>query len=199
MPPKKKAAGGGDAAKGEKVFKNLCSACHSLSVRLSYIQYSLNIIQLWSNSYDRRTQLDLPSEVSVVQTSHQEKVSTTHLLLPPRLHWSGLTVTSTSGSSHQLVSHLVMPWHSLVLAVPRIVLIWLLTLRVVERARFYHCCLDSAARIYLQPYICCPNTYFETCACPAGQVVSYLTTGHDIAWTYKLNSFAICIHYIPKS
>ena len=33
MPPKKKAAGGGDAAKGEKVFKNLCSACHSLSVR----------------------------------------------------------------------------------------------------------------------------------------------------------------------
>jgi cytochrome c2 len=35
MPPKKKAAaGGGDAAKGEKVFKNLCSACHSLSVSL---------------------------------------------------------------------------------------------------------------------------------------------------------------------
>ena len=33
MPPKKKKAGGGDAAKGEKVFKNLCSACHSLSVR----------------------------------------------------------------------------------------------------------------------------------------------------------------------
>ena len=31
MPPKKKKAGG-DAAKGEKVFKNLCSACHSLSV-----------------------------------------------------------------------------------------------------------------------------------------------------------------------
>ena len=32
MPPKKK-AGGGDPAKGEKIFKNLCSACHSLSVR----------------------------------------------------------------------------------------------------------------------------------------------------------------------
>lgn len=29
MPPKKKAAG--DPAKGEKIFKNLCSACHSLS------------------------------------------------------------------------------------------------------------------------------------------------------------------------
>ena len=28
---KKKAAG--DAAKGEKVFKNLCAVCHSLSVR----------------------------------------------------------------------------------------------------------------------------------------------------------------------
>ena len=31
MPPKKKAAGGGDPSKGEKIFKNLCSACHSLS------------------------------------------------------------------------------------------------------------------------------------------------------------------------
>jgi len=40
MPPKKKAAGGGDAAKGEKVFKNLCSACHSLSVRLIAIHDS---------------------------------------------------------------------------------------------------------------------------------------------------------------
>ena len=31
MPPKKKKSGG-DAAKGERIFKNLCSACHSLSV-----------------------------------------------------------------------------------------------------------------------------------------------------------------------
>ena len=31
MPPKKKKAGG-DAGKGEKVFKNLCAVCHSLSV-----------------------------------------------------------------------------------------------------------------------------------------------------------------------
>ena len=29
MPPKKKA--GGDATKGEKIFKNLCAVCHSLS------------------------------------------------------------------------------------------------------------------------------------------------------------------------
>ena len=32
MGPKKKASG--DANKGEKVFKNLCAACHSLSVSL---------------------------------------------------------------------------------------------------------------------------------------------------------------------
>ena len=32
MAPKKKKASG-DAAKGEKVFKNLCGVCHSLSVR----------------------------------------------------------------------------------------------------------------------------------------------------------------------
>ena len=31
MPPKKKKAAGGDPAKGERIFKNLCSACHSLS------------------------------------------------------------------------------------------------------------------------------------------------------------------------
>ena len=31
MPAKKKGAQG-DAAKGEKTFKNLCSVCHSLSV-----------------------------------------------------------------------------------------------------------------------------------------------------------------------
>ena len=31
MAPKKKKSAG-DAAKGEKVFKNLCSTCHSLSV-----------------------------------------------------------------------------------------------------------------------------------------------------------------------
>ena len=30
MPPKKKASG--DASKGEKIFKNLCAVCHSLSV-----------------------------------------------------------------------------------------------------------------------------------------------------------------------
>ena len=32
MAPKKKKAEGGDASKGERVFKNLCAVCHSLSV-----------------------------------------------------------------------------------------------------------------------------------------------------------------------
>lgn len=32
MPPKKKKAAGGDPALGERLFKNLCMACHSLSV-----------------------------------------------------------------------------------------------------------------------------------------------------------------------
>lgn len=36
MAPKKKKASG-DPAKGEKVFKNLCGVCHSLSV--SYLAY----------------------------------------------------------------------------------------------------------------------------------------------------------------
>ena len=35
MAPKKKKASG-DAAKGEKVFKNLCGVCHSLSVSTNY-------------------------------------------------------------------------------------------------------------------------------------------------------------------
>ena len=33
MPPKKKKASG-NAAAGEKVFKNLCGVCHALSVSL---------------------------------------------------------------------------------------------------------------------------------------------------------------------
>ena len=36
MAPKKKKAAG-DAAKGEKVFKNLCGVCHSLSVSAQII------------------------------------------------------------------------------------------------------------------------------------------------------------------
>ena len=32
MGPKKKGKAAGDAAKGERVFKNLCGVCHSLSV-----------------------------------------------------------------------------------------------------------------------------------------------------------------------
>ena len=41
MPPKKKKAGGGDAAKGEKIFKNLCGVCHSLSVSTPCDSYHL--------------------------------------------------------------------------------------------------------------------------------------------------------------
>ncbi len=149
MPPKKKAAGGGDAAKGEKVFKNLCSACHSLSVSLMQIHDSLIIPWYLQLTYNSLTQLDPPSEVSVAQTSPQEKVSTTHRPLPPRPPWSGPTVTSTSGSSRQLVSPLVTPWPSPVSVLPRIALIWLLILRVVEqRSSFYQRCLDSVARVY---------------------------------------------------
>ena len=73
MPPKKKKAGGGDPAKGEKVFKNLCSACHSLSVRQSL---KLNIFSL--------TRQAPPLEVSVEQTSPREKALTTHQHWLPR-------------------------------------------------------------------------------------------------------------------
>ena len=39
MPPKRKKSGAsGDAAKGEKIFKNLCSACHALSVIKSILK-----------------------------------------------------------------------------------------------------------------------------------------------------------------
>ena len=64
MPPKKKAAGGGDPSKGEKIFKNLCSACHSLSVRRKRLMI-----------HYRLTQPVPPSVVLVVTTSQQEKVS----------------------------------------------------------------------------------------------------------------------------
>ena len=42
MPPKKKVAG--DPGKGEKVFKNLCAVCHSLSVR--HPIFNTRLIQL---------------------------------------------------------------------------------------------------------------------------------------------------------
>ena len=35
MPPKKKAAG--DASKGEKIFKNVCAVCHSMSVTYNFL------------------------------------------------------------------------------------------------------------------------------------------------------------------
>ena len=78
MPPKKKAggSGGGDATKGEKVFKNLCSACHSLSVIESSIL----------SNYFSLTQLVRLSAVSQVTTSLQEKASATPQPLPQRPH-----------------------------------------------------------------------------------------------------------------
>ena len=42
MAPKKKKASG-DAAKGEKVFKNLCGVCHSLSVSRKAILSQLSM------------------------------------------------------------------------------------------------------------------------------------------------------------
>ena len=43
MAPKKKKSEG-DAAKGERVFKNLCGVCHSLSVSIvpTFWEYKLN-------------------------------------------------------------------------------------------------------------------------------------------------------------
>ena len=38
----KKKAASGDPAKGEKVFKNLCGVCHSLSVSLFYYKSVIN-------------------------------------------------------------------------------------------------------------------------------------------------------------
>ena len=43
MGPKKKASG--DANKGEKVFKNLCAACHSLSVSITMLLAHLMCLQ----------------------------------------------------------------------------------------------------------------------------------------------------------
>ena len=114
MPPKKKKAGGGDAAKGEKIFKNLCSACHSLSV-----SDSSNLDSI------RPTQQAPPSAVSAVKTSLQDKGSTTHrpwLLRPPS---SGLTETWTNGLSLLLTSRLATPWPLQELQVPKTARIWL--------------------------------------------------------------------------
>jgi hypothetical protein len=85
MAPKKKASG--NASNGEKIFKNLCSACHSLSVR---IIRSLFILL-------RQILLDLPSEQLQAQTSLLLKDLTTQVLslLKPLL--SGLTPILTNG------------------------------------------------------------------------------------------------------
>ena len=101
MPPKKKKAGG-EAAKGEKIFKNLCAACHSLSV--------MNLFTLRLSS--RLILLDLHLGVCQDKTLLQERASVIHLHSHQRLLSNGLTVTWTSGSRLQLSSPLVMPWLS---------------------------------------------------------------------------------------
>ena len=64
MPAKKKGAQG-DAAKGEKTFKNLCSVCHSLSVSSPQLNGA------------RLTLLDLLSVELLDPTSLQVQVSPT--------------------------------------------------------------------------------------------------------------------------
>lgn len=131
MPPKKKAAGGGDAAKGEKIFKNLCSACHSMSVSRIHVDIEA-LVTIWLFAYFRLTQLDLLSVVSVETTSLLDKVSTIPQHLRLRPPWSGLMVTLTSGLSSRQVSHLVTPWPSPVLVAQRTAQIWSPTSREVE-------------------------------------------------------------------
>ena len=98
MGPKKKKSAG-DAAKGEKVFKNLCGVCHSLSVS--------NKVCF---SYFRPTLLDQLLEVSEDPILPLVTDSITRLLCQQRLPWNGLLVTWIDGWSPQLPSLLVMPW-----------------------------------------------------------------------------------------
>lgn len=129
MPPKKKKAAG-DAAKGERIFKNLCSACHSLSVSLP-ITFISSVF--WTSPFYRLTQL-VPLSVDCQETtSLLEKDSTIHLLWLLRPLSSGLMVTSTSGLSHLPILPQVMVWHSLVSQVARIDKILSLISREVER------------------------------------------------------------------
>jgi len=110
MPPKKKKSG--DASKGEKIFKNLCSACHSLAV--SIFNTTSTISEVLSHClfcFDcSLTRSDLLSEVSVVSPLLPVMVTHTHPLSPPKLPSSGPMVTSTSGWRTLLNLHLVTLW-----------------------------------------------------------------------------------------
>ena len=60
MPPKKKKASG-DAAKGEKVFKNLCGVCHSLSVSINFKTHGVKFLRfLGAYQSSRRKNVDVP-------------------------------------------------------------------------------------------------------------------------------------------
>ena len=136
MPPKKKKASG-DASKGEKVFKNLCGVCHSLSVSLlnsilttgeaenqissknrNKIQKKImNMIDLLNTMFLFVYRLILLVQLSVVledPTSLPVKDSVTHLLSHPRLPSSGLLPTWIDGSNPHLISLQETPWLSLV-------------------------------------------------------------------------------------
>ena len=73
MPPKKKASG--DASKGEKIFKNLCGVCHSLSVSL-----------LTTNLLINRLTQSVPVSVLLLGTTLLRlTASLTPRLSPPKL------------------------------------------------------------------------------------------------------------------
>ena len=99
----KKAKASGDAAKGEKVFKNLCQTCHSLSVSTPHFKFL---------PFFRHIQLDQHSEELVVPTSHLERVSTTQAHCLQRLLLNGQLPTWTDGFKALLNLHLETPWLS---------------------------------------------------------------------------------------
>ena len=98
MGAKKKKASG-NAAAGEKVFKNLCGVCHSLSVSISSSsKYTSLFIISHQVFFDYSLTLwVLPLEVSPAKTSPLVKASPTLARFPQKLPSNGPTVTSTSG------------------------------------------------------------------------------------------------------
>ena len=94
MGAKKKKASG-NAAAGEKVFKNLCGVCHSLSVSFSSLR-KYSYLTLFVSDYSL-TLLVLPLEVYPAKTSLRAKASPTLARFPQKLRSNGLMVTLTSG------------------------------------------------------------------------------------------------------
>ena len=134
MPPKKKKAAG-NAAAGERVFKNLCGACHALSVshlnigRAGMTQFYLNSLTLWAQL----------SEVCQARISRRAKASPTRVPYPQRLLSSGPTVILISGSRVRQASRQVTLWPSPALLTPKTELTSSPTSRVVEEERKRAC------------------------------------------------------------